>query len=161
MNYTVKTIYTEEALVNFKRFTLNKKSFLKPALLYIFCIAVFVCSFVYNGKFEFNFTTILYPSLAVVCSIIITLIYYVKPHAGNDRMVGKEVEYTFTNEYVELGELHIPYDEFEKIYEDNNYFYFYATENDGFYIEKAALNFDLNGFLKENVFNKKILKIKK
>lgn len=59
MEYKIKTNYTKDMIIDFKRFTLNKKSFLKPAILYLLCIAVIVCSFIYNRKFELNFTTVI------------------------------------------------------------------------------------------------------
>ena len=108
MNNTVKTIFTEDALINFKRFTLTKRSILKPALMYVFCIAVIICSFIYNGRFQLNFTTILYPSLAIVCGIIISVLYYVNPKKDNQRLIGKEVTYTFAEEGIITDQITIP-----------------------------------------------------
>ncbi len=159
MNNTVKTIFTEDALINFKRFTLTKRSILKPALMYVFCIAVIICSFIYNGRFQLNFTTILYPSLAIVCGIIISVLYYVNPKKDNQRLIGKEVTYTFAEEGIITDQVTIPYTDLDKVYEDKDYFYFYTNENDGFYIEKETLNFDLAPLLRERVSGKKTLKL--
>ena len=104
MEYKIKTNYTKDMIIDFKRFTLNKKSFLKPAILYLLCIAVIVCSFIYNRKFELNFTTVIYPAIAIIGGIIITMVYYVKPKSDISQLENKEVEYIFNNEGVLLGE---------------------------------------------------------
>lgn len=161
MNNTVKTTFTEDSLVNFKRFTLVKKSIIKPAVMYILCLAVIVCTFIYNGRFELNFKTILYPSLAIICGVIVTIFYYIRPKKDNEQLIGKEVEYTFADDGVSVGEINIPYSDFVKVYEDNNYFYFYVTDNDGFFLNKESVDFDLKALLNEKIENKKVLKLKK
>ncbi len=84
-------------IIDFKRFTLNKKSFLKPAILYLLCIAVIVCSFIYNRKFELNFTTVIYPAIAIIGGIIITMVYYVKPKSDISQLENKEVEFMISD----------------------------------------------------------------
>ena len=135
MEYKIKTNYTKDMIIDFKRFTLNKKSFLKPAILYLLCIAVIVCSFIYNRKFELNFTTVIYPAIAIIGGIIITMVYYVKPKSDISQLENKEVEYIFNNEGVLLGE--------------------------DLLIDKEVLDFDLKSILENSNINKKKLKLLK
>ena len=146
MEYKIKTNYTKDMIIDFKRFTLNKKSFLKPAILYLLCIAVIVCSFIYNRKFELNFTTVIYPAIAIIGGIIITMVYYVKPKSDISQLENKEVEYIFNN---------------EGVYETNDYFYFFITDGEGFLIDKEVLDFDLKAILENSNINKKKLKLLK
>ena len=161
MEYKIKTNYTKDMIIGFKRFTLNKKSFLKPAILYLLCIAVIVCSFIYNRKFELNFTTVIYPAIAIIGGIIITMVYYVKPKSDISQLENKEVEYIFNNEGVLLGEDLVKYEDFFGIYETNDYFYFFITDGEGFLIDKEVLDFDLKSILENSDINKKKLKLLK
>lgn len=161
MEYKIKTNYTKDMIIDFKRFTLNKKSFLKPAILYLLCIVVIVCSFIYNRKFELNFTTVIYPAIAIIGGIIITLVYYVKPKSDISQLENKEVEYIFNNEGVLLGEDLVKYEDFFGIYETNDYFYFFITDGEGFLIDKEVLDFDLKSILENSDINKKKLKLLK
>lgn len=161
MNYETKTNYSKSTLVDFKRFTLTKKSIIKPALLYIFCVVIIVCSFIYNRKFELNFTTIVYPLIAIIGSIIVTFIYYIRPAIGRDKIENTVVTYTFTDDAIVSGDKSFLYNELFAVYEDKRYFYFYINESDGFLIEKSNIDFDLAGLLEEKVDKKKKLKLLK
>lgn len=161
MEHKIKTNYTKDIIIDFKRFTLNKKSILKPAILYLLCIAVVVFSFMYNRKFELNFTTVIYPLIAIVGGIIITLIYYVKPKSDISQLEDKEVEYIFNNEGVLLGEEQINYEDLFGVYETTDYFYFYLTDSEGFVIHKEVLDFDLKSVIEQSNISKKKLKFLK
>ncbi len=160
MEHKITTTYDKETLVDFKRFTLTKKSHLKPALLYILCIAVIVCAFIYNRSFELNFTTIIYPAIAIVSMIVVTLIYYVKPQSDNDKLEGKTVDYTFSEDCIMAGQLRFEFEDFYKIFEDRDYFYFFLSDSKGFIIDKDNVNFDMRGYLQEKISNpKKVLSL--
>lgn len=161
MEYKIKTNYTKDIIIDFKRFTLNKKSILKPAILYLLCIAVIVFSFMYNRKFELNFTTVIYPLIAILGGIIITLIYYVKPKSDISQLEDKEVEYIFNSEGVVLGEEQINYEDLFGVYETTDYFYFFLTDSEGFVIDKEVLDFDLKSVVEQSSISKKKLKFLK
>lgn len=161
MEYKIKTNYTKDIIIDFKRFTLNKKSILKPAILYLLCIAVIVFSFMYNRKFELNFTTVIYPLIAIIGGVIVTLIYYVKPKSDISQLEDKEVEYIFNSEGVLLGEEQINYEDLFGVYETTDYFYFFLTDSEGFVIDKEVLDFDLKSVVEQSNISKKKLKFLK
>ncbi|MBQ9673962.1 MAG: YcxB family protein [Ruminococcus sp.] len=157
MDLKVKTIYTREALIDFKKFTLTKGSFLKPVLLYLMCIAVIILAFIYNHRFELNFTTVTYPLIAILGALIITYVYYIAPTRADDPMEDLEVEYAFEDDYIQSGGKKFNYDELYGVYEDKNYFYFYTNESDGFLIAKEDAEFDIKAFIGKKITKKKKL----
>jgi hypothetical protein len=122
---------------------------------------VIVCAFIYNRKFELNFTTVVYPLIAIIGALFVTLIYYINPSRADDPLEDKSVDYTFTDNGVVSGEKIFEYNDFSAIYEDKKYFYFYINDNDGFLISKEDVDFDLTSILKEKVSDKKRLKLLK
>jgi hypothetical protein len=102
-----------------------------------------------------------YPLIAVVGALMVTLIYYVNPSKGGNPLEGKTVEYIFNDDGVLSGETFLPYNDFTNIYEDKKYFYFYVNDSDGFLVKKEDVDFDLSGILKEKVKSKKKLKLNK
>ncbi|MGN0460015.1 MAG: YcxB family protein, partial [Ruminococcus sp.] len=159
--HKIITNYNKETLVDFKRFTLTKRSFLKPWLLYILCIGVVVLAFLYNRRFELNFTTVIYPSIAIIGGLIITYLYYIRPQREAENTEEFTAEYIFGDTAVTVGEDEIPYSDFYCIYEDKAYFYFYVNEADGFLIDKDDLDFDMGEFLKGKDIKAKQLKLMK
>ena len=161
MEHKITTNYSKETLVDFKRFTLTKKSFLKPWLLYIMCIGVVVLAFIYNRRFELNFTTVIYPSIAIIGVLVITFLYYIRPQREAENAEEFSAEYIFGDSCITVGEDEIPYSDLYCIYEDKYYFYFYVNEADGFLIDKDDLDFDMGEFLKGKDIKSKQLKLMK
>lgn len=161
MEHKITTNYSKETLVDFKRFTLTKKSFVKPWLLYIMCIGVVVLAFVYNRRFELNFTTVIYPSIAIIGVLVITFLYYIRPQREAENAEEFSAEYIFRDSTIVVGEDEIPYSDLYCIYEDKYYFYFYVNEADGFLIDKDDLDFDMGEFLKGKDIKSKQLKLMK
>ena len=161
MEHKITTNYNKETLVDFKRFTLTKKSFLKPWLLYIMCIGVVVLAFVYNRRFELNFTTVIYPSIAIIGVLVITFLYYIRPQREAEDTEEFSAEYIFGDRCITVGEDEISYSDLYCVYEDKSYFYFYVNEADGFLIDKDDLDFDMGEFLKSKDIKAKQLKLMK
>ena len=161
MEHKITTNYNKETLVDFKRFTLTKKSFIKPWLLYIMCIGVVVLAFVYNRRFELNFTTVIYPSIAIIGVLVITFLYYIRPQREAEDAEEFSAEYIFGDRCITVGEDEIPYSDLYCVYEDKSYFYFYVNECDGFLIDKDDIDFDMGEFLKSKDIKPKQLKLMK
>lgn len=161
MEHKITTNYNKETLVDFKKFTLTKKSFLKPWLLYILCIGVVVLAFVYNRRFELNFTTVIYPAIAIVGGLIVTYLYYLRPQREAEKAEEFSATYIFGDRTIVVGDDEIPYDDLYCIYEDKSYFYFYVNEADGFLIDKDDLDFDMGDFIKGKDIKPKQLKLMK
>lgn len=161
MDKKIRTTYDKQTLSDFKRFTLTKKSHLKPAILYLLCIGVIILAFVYNRKFELNFTTVIYPSIAIFCMIIVTAIYYFKPTGNNSTLLDKQVEYSFCEDKILGNGSEFSFEDFSKIYEDKYYYYFYLSDTEGFLIDKDDVDFDMGKYLKEKIQGKKVLHLLK
>ncbi|MGN0462607.1 MAG: YcxB family protein [Ruminococcus sp.] len=161
MEHKITTNYNKETLVDFKRFTLTKKSFIKPWLLYIMCIGVVVLAFVYNRRFELNFTTVIYPSIAIIGVLVITFLYYIRPQREAEDAEEFSATYIFGDKCITVSEDEIPYSDLYCVYEDKSYFYFYVNECDGFLIDKDDIDFDMQEFLKGKDIKPKQLKLMK
>lgn len=161
MEHKITTNYNKETLVDFKRFTLTKKSFIKPWLLYIMCIGVVVLAFAYNRRFELNFTTVIYPSIAIIGVLVITFLYYIRPQREAEDAEEFSATYIFGDSCITVGEDEIPYSDLYCVYEDKSYFYFYVNECDGFLIDKDDIDFDMQEFLKCKDIKPKQLKLMK
>lgn len=161
MEHKIKKIYTKEDVVDFKKFTLTKNSVLKPWLLYIMCIAVVIFAFIYNRKFELNFTTVVYPCIAILSGIIITFIYYVNPKENLDSFSETELEYVFDNDGITMGDDFVAYADIFCVYENKDTYYIFVTETTGFPLDKEEVDFDLIALFKEKEVKTKTPKIKK
>ncbi len=155
MDYKISTVYTREALIDFKKFTLTKDSFLKPIVLYIMCVVVVACSFIYTGRFELTFTTVVYPLISIIGALLVTYIYYIAPSKTDDPMEDLEVEYTFTEDAIISGDDSFEYSKLFGIYEDTSYYYIYTTESNGILLEKDEVEPGLKALLIKKIPTKK------